>query len=312
MDWPCDTKKSAIQSAGPMDSGIISDSMDLNVTTTLPELYDQAERCLLKAECKQGSERQDLLQTARHSLEKATKFVTSLDLFSNNETIDEVATNNIKYLLLPALLTNIYMRLDLGQMQTSMRLEVFSKARSYAEDFLDKIKSYGLANSIVDQALVDESKEESMNNLSEIDMITKMAQSRKDKIDQYNTEKDMEQMLEQTKARIDSSNGDMDEEVVRSYYLNLIKKWTYETVREYKTIRSALRLEEGVQGQSGSERTNIRPAQNTRNTFTLVKSDLQKQVFGLGYPSHPTVTVDQFITKKINDGDLAFTAQKDM
>jgi immunoglobulin-binding protein 1 len=39
---------------------------------------------------------------------------------------------------------------------------------------------------------------------------------------------------------------------------------------------------------------------------------LKKQVFGTGYPSLPTVSVDQFITQKFKDGDLVFQKDKEI
>jgi len=38
--------------------------------------------------------------------------------------------------------------------------------------------------------------------------------------------------------------------------------------------------------------------------FILTKSDLQKQVFGAGYPSVPTYTVEEFYEAQVRAGQL--------
>jgi len=37
-------------------------------------------------------------------------------------------------------------------------------------------------------------------------------------------------------------------------------------------------------------------------SFIITKNDLQKAVFGLGYPSIPTVTVDEFYKQRVKEG----------
>jgi len=36
--------------------------------------------------------------------------------------------------------------------------------------------------------------------------------------------------------------------------------------------------------------------------FIITKNDVQKAVFGLGYPSIPTVTVDEFYKQRVEEG----------
>lgn len=46
-----------------------------------------------------------------HLLEDATRLVSAIGLFSDNEAIDEVATNNLKYMLLPYFLGQLSQKL---------------------------------------------------------------------------------------------------------------------------------------------------------------------------------------------------------
>ena len=38
--------------------------------------------------------------------------------------------------------------------------------------------------------------------------------------------------------------------------------------------------------------------------FIITKDMLQKQVYGLGYPSIPTMTIEEFFDKKVEEGSL--------
>jgi len=42
--------------------------------------------------------------------------------------------------------------------------------------------------------------------------------------------------------------------------------------------------------------------QPLRRPFIITKNDMQKAVFGLGYPGIPTVTVDEFYNQRVHDG----------
>lgn len=46
-----------------------------------------------------------------HLLEDATRLVSAVGLFSDNETIDEVTTRNLKYMLLPYFLGQLSQKL---------------------------------------------------------------------------------------------------------------------------------------------------------------------------------------------------------
>lgn len=74
--------------------------------------------------------------------EDATKLVSVVDMFSDNESFEEVATENVKYFLLPALL---------GKLTTKIcniddRLHLVKVAEVYFIDFLKRLKAYGLTD----------------------------------------------------------------------------------------------------------------------------------------------------------------------
>ncbi|XP_030353352.1 immunoglobulin-binding protein 1 isoform X5 [Strigops habroptila] len=75
-------------------------------------------------------------------LQRANSMVAQLDLFSENEDLEEIASADLKYLLLPALLG----AMTLKQVDLSKRLEHLETARAHFWSFLKLCKSYGLGS----------------------------------------------------------------------------------------------------------------------------------------------------------------------
>lgn len=73
--------------------------------------------------------------------EKATRLVSLANVFSKNEGIEEVATNDLQYLLLPALLGSLALKLTNAE-----RKDVVDVAEIYFKDFLNRCNDYGLSN----------------------------------------------------------------------------------------------------------------------------------------------------------------------
>lgn len=273
---------------------------------SLSELFDQGLKLMQEAEkLPRGDRRQDLYIKSRRCLEKAADLVESLSLFSDNETVDDIATVDLRYLLVPAYLAKIFVSSECG----SNRLETFEKAETWNIKFLKRIVEYGLGDEDIRQSLGPSVELARV----QADLKTAMA-DRDSKIEKFKKMKLLEDRLSELERQVES-NRNVDEELRRQYYLELIKKWTDDTYeclqREVKPAlsfernRNSKDLPESPQTREETPSIKMKP-------FTIVKNDAQKQVFGMGYPSRPTVTVDEFISKKINDGDLAFQAHKEV
>lgn len=96
--------------------------------------------------------------------EDATRLVSIVDMFSDNETFEEVATENIKYFLLPALLGKLTNQLCI----TDDRMHLVKVAEVYFVDFLKRLKAYGLTNvEIPEIGSIDEKETGDNKNTSE-------------------------------------------------------------------------------------------------------------------------------------------------
>lgn len=258
----------------------------------LSDLYSQGLKVMKMAESMpRGDGRQELYNKSKSLFNRAMELVESLALFSDNESVDDIATSDLKYLIIPAYLAKI----TISSECTANRLETFTRAADLMKRFFQRILSYGLGNKNIELSL-------------ESDEVKPIVQTRDEKIEKYKKMRFLESQIEESERRINAGEQ-VDEETTRDYYLKLISKWIdegYESLE--REIKPAIFFEKN---SSISKQKPIMSKQITPS-ITIVKNELQKQVFGLGYPSRPTVTVDEFINQKIRDGDLAFHAQKEV
>lgn len=102
------------------------------------ELYNKVTN---SQEPTNSPETQRDIRKAIELFEQATRLVSLADVFSSNEELDELATNDIQYLLLPALLG-----LLTAKITTRNRKEVLDVAEVYYKDFLLRTNQYKLSN----------------------------------------------------------------------------------------------------------------------------------------------------------------------
>ena len=119
-----------------------------------------------------------LLHTIR-LLESIEKRLASLELFSDNEYIDEVSTTNLRYLLLNAFLGWLF---QTKRSKPSQRLTNVQHACDYYSKFLTITRNYGLHKHSIPRAPTNDNCEKTEHLSSrDVDMI-KMAQDRASKI----------------------------------------------------------------------------------------------------------------------------------
>lgn len=105
--------------------------------------------------------------------EDLTRFVSLVDMFSENETIDEVSTEHLKYLLLPALLGTLITKIC----GTDDRMHLVKVAEIYFIDFLKRVKAYELTDINISEPKTEEDNNGSTSSnrvKSNAEMITEM------------------------------------------------------------------------------------------------------------------------------------------
>ncbi|XP_072126960.1 immunoglobulin-binding protein 1 isoform X2 [Mobula birostris] len=214
-------------------------------------------------------------------LEQATRMVNQLDLFSRNEELEEIATPDVKYLLLPVLLGALTMKLG----NSAKRLEHIQKAQVYYMDFLQRCKDYNVMT--FEFPKIMENKEES-NKGADSSRPTVSSQS------------SLISMAVKRQAKIES--GKADDEQTRKFYLLNLQKWISTSLEEIESINQEIeilkRMGENKQPQA------TRPQRPPMQPFILTRNAAEAKVFGLGYPSLPTMTVDDWYEQHKKHGAL--------
>ena len=104
--------------------------------------------------------------------ENATKLVSLIDMFSENEGFEEVPTENLKYFLLPALLGSLTTKIC----GVEDRIQIVDVAEVYFVDFLKRLKAYGLIDIPIPEVKHHDEGEETAveRSKSNAEMITEM------------------------------------------------------------------------------------------------------------------------------------------
>lgn len=239
----------------------------------------------------------DKVKRAVHLLEKCTEMVNRLGLFSDNETIEDVTTQSVKYLLLPALLGYFSSKLV-----SKPRKEIVEIAEIYFKDFLRRIKSFQVCP--VDFNLEEEESEGDDLSRSSRPDLEQMARDRQRRIEAYKAQKKIQSEFQELESYLEKSKSSENDEKYREYYTLLIKMWVGKAIEELTSIRREKpllqRLPISPEQQKSSKKTPFKP-------FIITRTELQKKVYGLGYPALPTMTIEEFAESKIKEGSLSVT-----
>ena len=166
-------------------------------------------------------------------MEDSTRLVSLLDLFSKNETVSEVPTEHLKYFLLPAVLGNLHSKLV-----DQDRLEIIKIIEAYYLDYLRRIRDYGIANiSYLDKLKSKNSADDQpKKNQSSKPDLAKMNRERDEKIQRFKESKILETSLKELKLAIEKPS--CDDEVLRDYYLKLIRKFVFCAIDEIVSFKT--------------------------------------------------------------------------
>lgn len=243
------------------------------------------------------------VKKAMRLFEDSTRLVSIAEIFSSNESIDEVATKNIRYFLLPALLGTLSLKLCVAD-----RFNVIQTAEVYFRDFLKRCKSYDIVDIDIQEHNENSSTEsfESVRQQSHGTNLAAMARERNAKLQRYKEQKELESQLEVLRRSV-CNMSIVDEELERKYYLTLIKNFCSQAVDELNSIEMEKPLLEHMAKVRKDTDDKVKkgkfPPPKPLKPIIITRDEIQKKVFGAGYPSLPTMTVQEFYEKRIRDGE---------
>ncbi|XP_069723564.1 immunoglobulin-binding protein 1 isoform X2 [Phaenicophaeus curvirostris] len=242
---------------------------------------------------------QEKVRQGLDALQRAADMVAQLELFSENEELEEIASADLKYLLLPALLGS----LTLKQVDLSRRLEHLESARAHFGRFLRLCRSYGLGSFQLPPA--SPPGEEAAGGLapggpmSAQSGLLAMASKRQAKIERYKQKKELENRLASMRTFVES--GQADEEQTREFYILQIQKWINTSLEEIESIDQEiviLRSRGTAKPPSAPPHGTTRQVRAPLKPFILTRDAAQAKVFGSGYPGLPMMTVDDWYDQR--------------
>ncbi|CAG9858509.1 unnamed protein product [Phyllotreta striolata] len=264
-----------------------------NLPTLFKEGLDNYNNIINSDQPMNSNELQTKIKRTMKTFEQATRLVSISDLFSSNEGIEEVSTNNLQYFLLPALLGSLSLKLTTGE-----RKDIVDVAEIYFKDFLKRCNEYGISNYQFKEK--DKSIDEARNK-TELEKLETSVNTRANKIQRFKEQRELKANLEDLKKNIE--NEHVDEEIKRKYFLTMIKLFIYESIDELNSIDMEKPILEHMASMTKEEKAQPkRPPPPPLKPIIITKDQIQKTVFGAGYPSLPVMTVQEFYEKRVEDG----------
>ncbi|ELT88274.1 hypothetical protein CAPTEDRAFT_176820 [Capitella teleta] len=277
---------------GPKLSEIFSfllESCEFLDTTSEPTVSDKVQNRVKK--CMRDGER-------------AIQMTNELSLFSVNEDLEEIATADMKYLLLPAFLAFC------SSKNTAIeRMETVRKSQDYYRDFVRLCKNYDLTNIELKPSSEEDAADMRVPPMHGPDEVKAMAAQRQEKIARFRKQKETENQLKEMQKLMEKEF--VDDEIKRKFYLTLIDRWVIRSQEEMESLSSEVQILKHMQqmrasGQSLPEKkkpADFKPNPNYR-PIIITKDMLQKKVFGAGYPSLPTYTVEEWFDQQVAQGNM--------
>ncbi|KAL1303557.1 hypothetical protein AAFC00_006927 [Neodothiora populina] len=298
---------------------------------SLKALYSSAEtkRAELEAAINSNTPAyQDKLAAAIATYEKCLRLVDQVALFSDNESVDDLSSNNIQYLLIH------YRIADLLQRQTAAdRKTALSQAQSSYAQYLKSLDNYDLLSA--GDARLFERYRESPNTFSTAST-TDPAARRETKISRFREEKEMRQKLDHLRRNPTALQN--DDEMYRRLQLAQLAYCTHQAFQSLESIAQEMHIlslaprdpppssnhsdqprdmrERGGRTDNYSERLDgplsagltgpiLSPDGRPLRPFTLLDTRTRMQQ-GVFRPDHslPTMTIDEYLDEERRRGGM--------
>lgn len=123
----------------------------------------------------------------------------------------------------------------------------------------------------------------------------------------YKEQKELESRLENLKKKL--SNPNIDDEIKREYFVTLIKLYVNLSLEELSLLPTEKLVLEHMKNTGKIERhashasRKLKPSITKLQPIIITRDEVQKKVYGAGYPSLPVLTVQEFYDQRVRDGE---------
>jgi len=220
-------------------------------------------------------------------LDLVSRSVAKLDLFSTNEEFDEIASADLKFFLLPALQAAFIAKRSTGM---DGRLDVVTTATEYYRTFLQMCYDYGTGPlSAIKEVLVSSGSQIAANE-HRMPGTGGGNAVRDVKIKKYKAAKQRDEEITLLKHHLE------DDDTCRKYWKLQLDKWIDVAIDDIEMFQQEIIMLERFKDMAPPPPANNRPP--PLKPFLLTRDKLQAAVYGAGYPSIPTVTLDEWFEKE--------------
>ncbi|XP_036907581.1 immunoglobulin-binding protein 1-like isoform X1 [Sturnira hondurensis] len=269
----------------------------------LPELFDSCQRLLDEvggaAEPAGARVVQEKVLRGLHLLKRSAQMLLQLDLLSPNEDLEEVASSDLKYLMVPALQG----ALALKQVNPGRRLDQLRWARERFLIYLTQCQHYHVAEFELPKTKNNSAENNTAGcSVAHPDLVA-MASQRQAQIERYKRKKEMEHRLSALKAAVES--GEAGDEHVREYHLLHLRRWVGISLEEIDSIDQEIEILRGKDAPEQASAPGSTPqSRPPMKPFILTRNAAQAKVFGAGYPSLASMTVSDWYDQRRKVGAL--------
>lgn len=288
------------------DAEIVADD-----EVNLSEFFNAAHMAVLEIERSDAASSdagfQRRIAEAARQLEWATVSASRLDLFSSNEEIEELPTSSLKFLLLPVYLGRLMNKKSVDAASSASsggpaaaRKKLVDMVVVYFEDFLTRLGDYGFFSGVIPTKTGSGAPGNKASS-STVPDLKAMNAEREVKIRRFKESKDRRERLAAFEERRKAEK--LGEEEERKYWLESIEDWMNKSLEDLTSLKEERDiLEFMAQRAAGNilpEVPKPPPKKHNGNPFAgrpfiLTRDSVQKQVFGMGYPSLPSMTVEEW------------------
>nr|XP_036858692.1 immunoglobulin-binding protein 1 isoform X3 [Manis javanica] len=231
----------------------------------LPELFETSTQLLDEVEVAtepSGSRIiQDKVFKGLDLLSKAAEMLSQLDLFSQNEDLEEIPSTDLKYLMVPAIQGALAMK----QVNPSKRLDNLQCAREHFLNFLTQCQNYHVAEFKLPKTKNNSAESNTASSSVAYPSLVAMASQRQAKIE----------------------------------------RWIGISFEEIESIDQEIKiLKEKDSSKEASTSDSSRQDRPLMKPFILTRNIDQAKVFGAGYPSLASMTVNDWYDQHQKYGTL--------
>ncbi|CAI5446503.1 unnamed protein product [Caenorhabditis angaria] len=225
-------------------------------------------------------------------LEELTILVNKLGMYSSNELIEDVQTQSLRFLLIPCYLGVFQQNLIA---EPKLKLEALRKSQIYYRNFLERLRDLTV---ILDWESSTSREEEEEEKSSKKPMKLTPEETRRLKLERHRRKKELKKNEEN--IRYLQKTQRIDEDQLRELYIIQLQYWAEKAFEEIQSIEDEIPILKMMVERPlpPPEKEKSQSSRKPMKPFVITRDQTQKQVFGLGYPSIPTLTVDEWYNQR--------------